>query len=543
MLQFLNKQKTPILTAICAAFGAAAVVSIIYYIIYPAGASFHSDCTDTIYWAQASYESGKLFDPDFNYAAMLPFGGSLLMLPFLGSLGVSMATHTIGMILFVLLFFASLFFMCRSLSFEPHWTFLCVGTVAMILSLSEKLREIFFEHVIYYSLAAIFIYVMLGLSARIIKGVKCKGFWLYSAVLLVFSALVATDGLQLVATAIIPILIALAGERILDSGKKLTDAGGYYHLACIGITVAGCVSGLILLRILSNGITAGYANAYSNYSSMTDWLAHVTALPEQWLRLLGVDIADGEPLFSGGSIVEMIKIALAILLGIIPVVALFFYKKLGKDSRLLLLAHWGLTAVILFGYVFGDLSAANWRLSPIIATGIPVCIMCFRTAITFSPKKYGTVKRLCAVSLCFFIAASAVGMRTVYALPKYGIAENEGTALSEMLERHGLNYGYATFWNSQRTTVISDSAVKVRTITVDGNGIFLRDYQSSKKWFLNQPGVDKYFIVLTPSEAALLSESGLFERAIDLADETFSEGIYFVLVFYDNPFASQVSIP
>ena len=33
---------------------------VVYYILGPAEGYFHSDCTDTLLWAQASYDSGKL---------------------------------------------------------------------------------------------------------------------------------------------------------------------------------------------------------------------------------------------------------------------------------------------------------------------------------------------------------------------------------------------------------------------------------------------------------------------------------------------------
>lgn len=95
---------------------AAAAVG--YYILFPGWGYFHSDCTDTILWAQASYDAGALFNPDFEYACLLPFGGQLLMLPFIGLFGVSTTTHAIGMLLFLLLFTASLLLLGRALK----WT-------------------------------------------------------------------------------------------------------------------------------------------------------------------------------------------------------------------------------------------------------------------------------------------------------------------------------------------------------------------------------------------------------------------------------------
>ena len=94
-------------------FFSCSVGMAIYYIAYPSAAFFHADCSDTILWAQASYDSGTMFNPDFGYAAMLPFGGTTLMLPFIGVFGVSMTTHHIGMVLFTVLLFASVFVLCR----------------------------------------------------------------------------------------------------------------------------------------------------------------------------------------------------------------------------------------------------------------------------------------------------------------------------------------------------------------------------------------------------------------------------------------------
>ncbi|MFA5742173.1 MAG: hypothetical protein WC874_04775, partial [Candidatus Izemoplasmatales bacterium] len=93
---------------------------ILYYIIFPGPGYFHADCTDTIYWAQATYLSGRIFDPDFTYAAMLPFGGSLLMLPWISIFGVSMTTHTIGMVLFAFCLISAFLFFFWSL--HVGWT-------------------------------------------------------------------------------------------------------------------------------------------------------------------------------------------------------------------------------------------------------------------------------------------------------------------------------------------------------------------------------------------------------------------------------------
>ena len=85
---------------------AAALALVIYYILGPGEGYFHSDCTDSIVWANATVESGKIFDPDFKYAALLPFSASAWMVPLIRIFGYGMTAHNIAMIIFAVIFAA-----------------------------------------------------------------------------------------------------------------------------------------------------------------------------------------------------------------------------------------------------------------------------------------------------------------------------------------------------------------------------------------------------------------------------------------------------
>ena len=60
---------------------AASIGVVIYYICGPMEGYLHGDYTDTIYWANASYESGKILDPNFKYAGILPFSANIWFVP------------------------------------------------------------------------------------------------------------------------------------------------------------------------------------------------------------------------------------------------------------------------------------------------------------------------------------------------------------------------------------------------------------------------------------------------------------------------------
>ena len=87
-----------------------------YYVTTASKAEFHADCTDTIMWANASVESGHLYDQDFKYACFLPIGTSTIMIPLIQLFGLSIKTHIIGMTIFFILFTLFMVLMMREVT-------------------------------------------------------------------------------------------------------------------------------------------------------------------------------------------------------------------------------------------------------------------------------------------------------------------------------------------------------------------------------------------------------------------------------------------
>ena len=50
------------------------VFGTIYYTVFLSQQFTNSDIFDTLMWANASYETKRIIAPDYNYAALLPFG-------------------------------------------------------------------------------------------------------------------------------------------------------------------------------------------------------------------------------------------------------------------------------------------------------------------------------------------------------------------------------------------------------------------------------------------------------------------------------------
>ena len=524
------KLKKNIILAAAAFFAFAAIGTVIYYIICPSAAFFHSDCSDTLFWAQASYDGKTLFNRDFGYAAILPFGGTMIMLPFIALTGVSLTTHQIGMILFTLIMFAGIYYLCRRMQFTNALSFTAVGLTALILCSSPKLREIFYEHVIYYSIGVVILCFLLAFYIRFTDKIrdfgrlKRIGFCL---LIYAFTFMSALDGTQVIACAVLPVIFA-AGCDVLFSKEKLFCKKNLPAYFFCGLVLFATFIGLSALNAEAKDLGVGYADAYSNYSNRDEWLNNFLKLPVQWIELFGVDAAYGMSLFSPESVINILRIGTALVLGIVPVAALIFINKFDRASKLLIFAHFGVTGVIMFGYIFGLLSAANWRLSPLICTSILICVAAVRAM-----NPHIVLKRIAAVGMCLLLALCAFNVKTITEMPQNGLENNKYYPLIEYLKSQDLEYGFSTFWHSQTITVLSDSEVKIANTDINDYGVTPCAFQTNKNWFKKQKGIDRYFLLCTTYELPVLMQTDdwkYFENG-PIEQLEFEEYIIFV---FDN---------
>lgn len=471
---------------------------ILFYVIFYAKGYYHSDCTDTIMWAQASYDAKALMNPDFAYAGLIPFGGQLIMLPFVAMFGVSMKAQIMGMAVFCVLFTLAILFLCKAMGYSGKWVAIMISTVLILVSSSDKMREIFWGHIIYYSLGIFFLLIGLALILKCIRAEETKeqqlGYRSY-IILFIWTTLCSMNGVQSLTIYGIPVLGAVVAERFFDIHTSLADRKNIRRYVIIAILVLGMILGLVLGKVANGNLVAGYAEAYSKFSESSEWINNLLAFFPKFFTLLGVKINEHMILYSVEGVCNLLRIICAIILIIVPVVMAFMYRKFQDISyRLMILVHHFMTLLIMMGWIFGKLSAANWRLSPIVVTSTVLCIMFIRWIV-----KDADYKRLAAILV---IPISCMMMITTNdILHAHQTTENANlTNLANYLESKELKYGYATFWQANIITMISDSEVKVRGINVNENGYQKRLYQTNQNWYENADGYEKYFVILTTKE-------------------------------------------
>lgn len=529
------------------------IASVVYYITVGFKSEFHADCTDTIMWANASHESGHVYDENFSYACFLPFGINLIMQPLISIFGLSLKAHIIGMLGYLILLVV---FFCLMLK-EMHWNIRSIcfaGSVMLAVTVSsQKLREIFWQHTIYYSLGLLFIVIGLYLYFRLLnlsnkrqsldpKDKKSQRLFLHFLItfvcLAVFIMFTATDGISALSIFAIPFIAAIFAEAFANDSNKIFSFKTLKTFASAAIFGVMILLGIKLNERWVGDMIAGYQEAYSAYSGMSTWIEHIQNLPLAWMKLFGVEDMSGQPLFEKKSILNLLRIAASIILAVMPIIATCYYSKIKKAKgsqalRIWIWIHWASSAIVLVGYICGLLSTADWRLTPVIGTSLMLSII-FVHYIAVSKISSGRIIALISIPVILVAILNIQGL--INLSKKDYKKENYLFGLTELIEDAGLSYGYASFWNANAITLISDSEVKVRDVNISEYGISKRLYQSSSEWYKDQPGQDEYFLLLTSYEYSTIAngQNSLIEDATRNLSAFVNNVEYYILVFDHN---------
>ena len=480
--------------------GCFSMVLVFYYILCLSGGQYHSDCTDTILWTQAMLDGKSMVNPDFYYAALLPFGGNLLMWPFVALYGVTMKAQLGGMILFAVLFTVSLWLLVRSMKLSLTWGCTTMLFMFMTLLASSKLREIFWEHIIYYSLGAMTMMLGTALVFYCLRSLerrdawRKKGMWLF--LMFGFTVIASANGIQAVSIFGFPVLAALFTERFLDMEHKLFSRENGIQFCLTAIMAAAVILGIFLGNEVNGNVKAGYAEAYSSFSKSSDWMDNARKFFPQLFELMGVKVRTDMLLFSFDGVMNLCRILFSMILITVPVILLLLYRKIQeKPFRVMILIHHFTAAMLLVGWIFGKLNSACWRLSPILVTAVILCVLFIRWC--FSQV---TIQRIAILMILPFVLISLIVTREVLTMDRQTEENRRLTGLIDCLESNGLSYGYGTFWQANVVTLLSDSKVKVRCVRIDEKGCSIRYYQTNRHWYGEAQGYDRYFLVCTEEE-------------------------------------------
>ena len=451
---------------------------------------YQSDCTDTLLWAQATLESGSLFKKTFDYAYRLAFGGQWLFIPFLKLFGVGMTSLRAGMSLFVILYTTVLVFFFRSLS---HRWYAALGEAAVMLlamCATKKTREIFYGHIIHYSLAVFylltaFIFLRLGTNAK----TREKSI-IFTALLTVTLFMCSANGTVQMLFVTLPMLAGCIIEFYLHRDKRL--------LPPICAAILAALTGFLF----SHSLNTNYSDSYSVIVPSGNWGENLANFPLRWISLFYQLPGRNLDVFTSLWLKTVFKsiIALAMLFGLV----LSFSRHTqieSREGRLFLYTTWAMFAAFLYFFTFGKISDVDWRMTPlVVACEITVLILFSQSLSQKAERTVSTgLTLLCGLMLIVHSISNGLSVLRLSYDKKIWFAED---GLMETLKAHDLDYGYITsYWLSNSITVLSDNTIRPRVVSIDENKtIYLNPFNSDLEWYNTQPGRTRYFLALRADE-------------------------------------------
>lgn len=493
---------------------------------------FHADTTDTLLWAAASLDAGSVASPTFRYAYFIPFGGNCFLIPFLALFGTEIAALRCGMTLFLAVFVFSAYALFRSLNWKRTTCWLSIALVLTVASATPKMREIYFGHILFYSLGTLFLFLGLAFAPEPVgtETDEHRRKVVRGAIFAIVMAWAASCGMPLLLYAVIPVLGGWILVRSADPRPISKERDGSAFLP--GAMGAGV--GLALFLCLSlNLLPVDYADSYGIFSQPAKWWLNFARLPGPWVLLLCSSTWAEVPIASGEGLPVVGQIALAVLLAVAPVFALFRIRSFSPRERMLVTGHWILAAEILFFWTFGNISDANWRLSPLVLSSTAVTVCCVKSLLA---DRMVFLRRMAVAMVVFLLAIGFLTNLQTSMLPcNRDIWYGRGS-LIPVLESIGIRDGYCTdFWFSNVTTVLSGERFRIREVVRKDGSWQGRRFNTDDRWFEPDSKRTRTVFVCFPNEEPLAPKVGLVSRAeclqIDTRNERYAK---LVVLVYDG---------
>ena len=474
--------KKRLLTIIGVILMAAALFTVIHFIWSDFYVSvFDSDDAEIAIWSQATIESGHLLDPNYSYwGVLLPFAGNLFFAPFIKALGMGITALRVGYTVLAVIFAAMLVFALRTLL--PSWDLAMIGggLIMICTTSSEYVRDIYWAIMVYYSLSSFVILMCIGSLGLYLRGKRVLG-----GILFFLSALFGSvNGNVVLLYAVLPLAAALFLESINQDRPSEGFMKGPVLLVCVGI-----VLGVGINKAITAGIQTTYADGYKAISAASYWVDNFCLLPLRWLGIF-LDIPlEKAPV----SIKMLLRLGGALVLSVLPFFSFSLLKETkSRMTRIVILYHWILCAVLLFFFVFGKISNSSNRLIPLWFS----CMILDWLTMVWLLKKKGFPRAVGAVSVCVTALFVCLNAFTVTNTPGNSSVWDRPDCIYQTLLEHGLTHGYsADFWYGHSLTVVSNEEVISREINLTDDGFKMPEHMTKSTWYTGFPDDGETFLI------------------------------------------------
>lgn len=499
-------------------------------------AEFDSDDAEIVFWAEAALEADAPLNKDYSYQGqLLPFGGQFIYVPIVKHFGFSLFALRLTLCVWSTLLILLLWLMLKAFGCSFALTSAGTASVVLMLSATQETRDIFWTHIIYYDLSVFYALGSFIFFALYLKGRRRV---LWAVLFTLWTLLGSSNSSTMQGFFTLPLLGGLVLEVLFR--QDLFHFKARRDLLPALLTAVCIPAGLLIFNRMTAGMPQDYTDAYTVLTPASEWLSHLTVFFARWTELFLKPFNEAIPFFSSVGIHALIRIGASFAALGFGIASLWIYPRVKtRAERVYIIFHWLLCAMMMFFFIFGNISNSCHRLTPLAFSSLVCGVILIHTL--FSSAEFAPAVNLFAFASGAFTLCAALtfGVSVLRQRPDITYWNAQDSILKTICD-HGLTYGYCSdFQFANALTVLTDGEVKVRYLLNDGKTLVNPKLSSMDEWYEDQPGVDRYFLAATESVVTympFLAENAVETyRVTQYSPEIGREKGFFLYVYERNP--------
>lgn len=461
----VGRRRDALERGLCAAVFVLCCAMTAAYLVFGYGAYLDADMASELALARHLCDEGALVSASWYYSTEVRIlSTQLVYAPLMALFGRSWRlVRTLGSLLLLAMLAGAGFFAARQAGAQRRWALLLAGLCISVCS------PLYAQNVVigtYYVPHAVLTMLTLSLYAGMLRRGISAG---RLAALLALSLVMGLTSVRYMICALLPLCGAALWQTVFPAGEETAPrTGGQLRLltAAMAAALCGAAGYVINQKVLPRFLHAGFG--YYGGTAYADWAQHdlFAQLQAALGGLLGaMGFQGGVPLFSAQGIANaLVLLALAACL-LLLVRALRALRGPGADgaSRFacLMLSISGMLSLALFVLMRSLYFDRYWL--PVMMLGAPVMAVCL------THERNGMLRALAAaVTALSVLASSALCIRASMHHPQ--VQTDKRMAAVDAIRERGLTLGYATFWNANIVTELSDGEIEVVALERDSDG-------------------------------------------------------------------------
>lgn len=432
------------------------------YYFSPAGkARMHSDLTTGIQLMEQVLHEKTLYPKNWIYtntiSLPITMASMVLLYKITGNYITALLLNFAGYILFmaasVRYFTKHVMKMSNTLTAVSIFIFLSPGSL-------EYFNTVFYSG---YSFRIAVFLLLLGMGLQCVKNsgleFNRKYIFLYMALICLF----VIGDIRYAATIILPLITAMAISYFIKNGQDdihnimLPIRRFFIYCMCVGAALFVCIA---VEKYLKSSLTfvEGFYSA-TLVSDLSDMWKNLKSMINAYVEVFG--FASGAPQMSVQSVLSLCGLVFAAYIIIInPILMLLRYKKLPFLMQQLILYRWIGYAVTIYFWIFTNGIAFRHALTFMVLD----CLLAVYFLSDTILQDGKTVQVFGCVVMVFYMVfnwshASWLDISAQWN-STYEVLDNRKQMIEE-IERRGLEYGYASFWNASITAAFSQGKLKI----------------------------------------------------------------------------------